>query len=468
MRTRPPRRRLVPAALAAALLFPTALPAPARAAPPPAARDRHVVVITIDGLPAAAFDEPRPPMPTLLRLAREGARARRVTAVVPAITWPSHATIVTGLPPARHGLLVNGQLEREGPGRPLRIRQRPREALIGAPTVYDLAHAAGLTTALVNWVPNQDGGPVAWSFPERPDPAGATERALVADGVFSPEDMTDFFRSTIVWRDEAWTRAAAHILRRHKPNLLLLHLLATDASGHRHGPSSIVAAPAAAALADTRVRDVLEALHDAGIAGRATVIVLSDHGFRPLKRIVRPNAILLKEGLLTADAERRSATACAAYAITEGGSAILYATAPEGREATIARLRAIFGAVEGVARVIGPEGFAAAGYPEAGTQAQMGDLVLAAKEDYGFWPDVGGEPESEAREGVTPVGHHGFPPEDPAMDAFLVAWGQGIRPGAAVDRIRLIDVAPTLAALLGLRLEGAEGRVVSELLADAP
>jgi predicted AlkP superfamily pyrophosphatase or phosphodiesterase len=430
----------------------------------PAAPGRHVVLITIDGLPASAFDEPRPPMPTVLRLAREGARARRVTTVNPAMTWPAHTTIVTGVTPARHGLLLNGLLVREGPGKPLRFQQRPREDLVRVPTVYDLAHAAGLTTALVDWIPDQDGGPVAWSFPERPDPKGAAEQALVADGVFAPEDMSDFFKSTIVWRDEAWTRAAVHFLKTHKPNLLLLHLLAVDTSGHRHGPRSIVAAPAAAALADTRVRDILDALRDAGIADRTTVIVMSDHGFRPIKTIVRPNAILLREGLLTADAEKKAATACEAYAITEGGTAFLYATDPAKREATVARLRGIFGSVEGIARILGPEEFAAAGYPAPGPQSQMGDLVLVAKEGYGFWHDVGGEPVGEAREGVTPVGHHGFPAEDPEMDAFLVAWGRGIRPGASIERARLVDVAPTVAALLGLKMENTEGRVLEEIL----
>jgi predicted AlkP superfamily pyrophosphatase or phosphodiesterase len=65
---------------------------------------------------------------------------------------------------------------------------------------------------------------------------------------------------------------------------------------------------------------------------------------------------------------------------------------------------------------------------------------------------------------VTPVGHHGFPAEDPEMDAFLVAWGRGIRPGASIERARLVDVAPTVAALLGLKMENTEGRVLEEIL----
>ena len=39
----------------------------------------------------------------------------------------------------------------------------------------------------------------------------------------------------------------------------------------------------------------------------------------------------------------------------------------------------------------------------------------------------------------------------------LVAWGAGLRSGVRVPELALIDVAPTIAELLGLRLEGSEG-----------
>jgi arylsulfatase A-like enzyme len=46
----------------------------------------------------------------------------------------------------------------------------------------------------------------------------------------------------------------------------------------------------------------------------------------------------------------------------------------------------------------------------------------------------------------------------------LVAFGRGIRPGVRVPRMTQLDVAPTLAALLGVRLEAASGRSLVGLL----
>jgi hypothetical protein len=68
---------------------------------------------------------------------------------------------------------------------------------------------------------------------------------------------------------------------------------------------------------------------------------------------------------------------------------------------------------------------------------------------------------------VTPGGHGGDEPE--VSNVPLVLAGKGIVPGAVAREARLIDVAPTIAALLGVPAPGhAEGRALVELLALAP
>jgi predicted AlkP superfamily pyrophosphatase or phosphodiesterase len=42
----------------------------------------------------------------------------------------------------------------------------------------------------------------------------------------------------IAWKDLQWTQAAVHIVQEHRPNLLLFHLLSTDASNHSYGPEA--------------------------------------------------------------------------------------------------------------------------------------------------------------------------------------------------------------------------------------
>src|SRR5215217_5960314 len=99
------RRQFLPA-LAAAALTPS-LRAQAR-------KDRQVIVISIDGFPAFSFDDPNISLPTIKRLAKEGAIAQGMQTVNPAVTWPNHTAMVTGVPPARHGVLFNGMPIRGG------------------------------------------------------------------------------------------------------------------------------------------------------------------------------------------------------------------------------------------------------------------------------------------------------------------------------------------------------------------
>jgi hypothetical protein len=58
-------------------------------------------------------------------------------------------------------------------------------------------------------------------------------------------------------------------------------------------------------------------------------------------------------------------------------------------------------------------------------------------------------------------------PEGVPSPAFL-AFGRGFRRSVRVPEMSQLDVAPTLAAALGLVLEGAEGRALVGLLAGAP
>ena len=54
---------------------------------------------------------------------------------------------------------------------------------------------------------------------------------------------------------------------------------------------------------------------------------------------------------------------------------------------------------------------------------------------------------------------HGFHPSLAEIHTGLVAWGSGISPGAVEDLIRLTDVAPLVARLLGLSFDTADGRL---------
>ena len=154
--------------------------------------DRHVVLISIDGFPAYLWRDESIPVPHLRRLAAGGAVAGAMTIVNPAITWPNHTTLVTGVSPRKHGVLYNGLVVRGGPGKPNAIEPWvDRARLVFAPTVYDAAFHAGLTTAEVDWVAITRPGTITWSFGEVPDAAAVLPRENPRD-IFIAADGTTF------------------------------------------------------------------------------------------------------------------------------------------------------------------------------------------------------------------------------------------------------------------------------------
>src|SRR4051812_17180299 len=74
--------------------------------------DRIVVLLSIDGLANFYLDDPAAPMPTIRRLASEGACAAGMRASNPSVTWTNHVTLVTGVSPARHGVVGNNYWDR--------------------------------------------------------------------------------------------------------------------------------------------------------------------------------------------------------------------------------------------------------------------------------------------------------------------------------------------------------------------
>src|SRR5262249_19205972 len=64
-------------------------------------------------------------------------------------------------------------------------------------------------------------------------------------------------------------------------------------------------------------------------------------------------------------------------------------------------------------------------------------------------------------------GTHGYLPTNPQMRASLIIYGVGARGGAKIPLARMIDIAPTVAALLKLDLPQTEGKQMKDLLNPA-
>lgn len=423
-------------------------------------------MISVDGLAHYYLDDPKAEMPNIRKLVAEGARAEKMKAVLPTVTWPNHTSLVTGVSPAKHGVLGNSYFDRTE-GKVVPLLWDPlfdKEQIVKVPTIYDAAKAAGLKTASITWPGSRGAKTLDWAIP-----CVNTEPLYYAYGTPSlwPELKAAGipFEKEIEWfkdgraRDRLNVHILNHIIRTHRPQFALLHLLEVDHVEHAKGPQTPDAYDVVK-FADEQVGEVWAELQRS-FPGKATLIIVSDHGFHPYWQTIQPNVLLKKEGLLTV--EGKKITGGTVRVDPQGGSCFVYVLDQPNRETLLTKLTDLFRQVEGVELIIPPADFAKYGVADPKINPQAADLILSAKEGYTFSASLSGDlvvtPKSEEVRGT-----HGFDPNDPRLHATFVAVGAGIKPGSKLGTIRNLDVAPTAAALLGVKLPEAEGRVLEEIV----
>lgn len=435
-------------------------------------KDRCVILVSVDGLANFYFNEPQAQMPTLHKLARGGARADGgVVCSFPTVTWPNHTTLVTGVTPARHGVIGNNYYDR-AQRKEIPLIPDPlfdKDEIVKVPTVYDAAHAAGLTTSGIVWPATRNAKTLNWTVPDmfgsEAWPKYGTTRWLAElhEAGLPIDRHGDWTKqpSGGVQRDWLYTRMAAHVLKHHAPNLLLIHLVEVDHVEHREGPRS-AEAYWSVSHADDRLRDLVEAVEQSPRKDQTTIIVASDHGFFPIERDIRPNVLLRQVGLITTQPDK--SVARQAICVGQGGASMVYILNDERRAEIRDQLAKLLADVEGVQAVIKPEEFAKVGQPTREQDPHAPDLWLAAKSGYSFTNADSGTDLVAPRDKVG--GTHGYLPDQPDLLATLVLYGNGIKPGTSLGKVSNLDVAPTIAHLLGIDLPTADGKPLAAALSD--
>lgn len=200
----------------------------------PASRPKHVVIVSIDGAKPSVVQ--RAKMETLNYWIGKGAHTWEAFTVVPSVTLIAHTSMLTGVQPDKHLVDWNDW--------------KPEKGLVKWPTIFALAKAKGLTTALF-------AGKEKFKHLDVPG---------TLDAFAVPE-----------YKALAVAQEAAQCLTRLKPNLCFIHFADPDGAGHKYGwgsPEQIKSLEDA----DAALAVVISALQEAKLLASTTVIVTADHG----------------------------------------------------------------------------------------------------------------------------------------------------------------------------------------------
>ncbi len=379
-----------------------------------------MILLSWDGTRPDYVD--RAETPALDRMRRDGTEAERLTPVFPASTFANHVSLATGAYVEAHGIV--GNVFRD-PERGL-FRYSNDASFIQAEPIWVAAERQGVRAATFFWV----GSETDWQG------VGATYRKTPFDSSIPESEKVDQILS---WIDLPPDR---------RPGLILSWWHGCDSVSHRWGPEHERVADQLV-LQDAQLGRLLAGLDERRLWKETTLIVLSDHGMAAVNE-----AIDLREIL--------SGREISAKVFNASGMANVFVA-----QADRPRALEILDALPHV------DAYTAESLPgrlHYVYPGRTGDIVTLTTP-----PRVFASPTFTERMfrrvtgllGGTPA-VHGYDPVLPEMGALFLALGRGVPKGRRIGPQRAIDVAPTVAVLLGIdpprdavghRIEGiGEGR----------
>lgn len=420
----------------------------------------RVLLISLDGLrpdyisKAAEYNLK---VPYLHSLAESGAQATGVRGVLPTSTYPSHASIITGVFPSKHGIIGNHPFD-------------PKFASPGSwywyaedyqvPTLWKAASDAGYVTASVSWPITVGAKEIRYNIPEfngtRTDEDLKMVRALASvqlmDELGAKAGKYSVDVNEAIPRDWRRTRYAVEMLRIKKAEFLTVHLAASDHLQHENGPFT---APALAAIAE--IDKMVEMMGKALLAEdpNGIICVVSDHGFAPVTSVFKVNLPFIKAGLITVKSEgdsleKAGVKSWSAMPWPSGGSSGIVLKNPKD-EAVKTKVKELLDSlvadpVNGIEKILNHDEI----------------IKLGGDSSLDFWLDMkpGFSTSSSIKEplvsAVSARGTHSYSPTHPEMNSTFIIAGKGIVSGKNLGEIEMRSIAPTIAKAMNAPFPSAD------------
>jgi predicted AlkP superfamily pyrophosphatase or phosphodiesterase len=317
----------------------------------------HVVLLSVPGLRAADLAS----MPVLSKLTAAGDRATLIP-TCPAVTWPVQANMLTGVLPAKHGVVANGFYWRDK--RQVEMWTAWNDK-ITAPQIWDRLHQRDPNLTSAVWFPmlskgcgadficmpapvhNPDGSESLWCYTKPVELYGELRDRL---GHFP---LQHFWGPLANIKSTAWIVDSAVVAaERFRPRFSYLYLPHLDYAAQKFGPNSPQAQAAVGEL--DSVLERLVAGYPSALPADTLWLVAGEYAITPVNHVAYPNRILRSEGLLQvraeSDGEHLDLERSSAWALVDHQIAHVFV---DGRRAdAIRRVSERFRHEQGIAEVL--------------------------------------------------------------------------------------------------------------------
>lgn len=428
---------------------------------------KYLYIISFDGLCTLDFDYISS-LPNFKNFLSDASYCKNVYSVYPTLTYPAHTSIVTGKYPKNHGIVNNTLFQ---PNRKIPDWYWSRKYIRGQ-TLYDIAIDSGMKVAALLW-PVTAKSKIQYNLPEIFANRPWYNQSIVSmfngspifefnlerkfgylrDGIKQP-DLDNFIHRSFIYTIESI-----------KPDITFVHYSELDAMRHVNGFYS-KEAKKSLERHDRRLGEIFETLERCNMYKDSTIIVLGDHGSIDESKIININVLLKDNGYIKVNSKGKIISYRAILKNCDG-CAYIYIDDKKDENlineiySLIDSFNDKYDCIDKIYR--NNEVVKLGADPDC-------SLMLEAKRGFYFLDDVEGklirtvdEEKVNRMRNITRA-THGYSPYKKNYTTVFIARGKGVKKGVLIDHMNLVDEGPTIAKLLGIDLEGADGRVIDKIL----
>lgn len=428
-------------------------------------KNKYVIVISFDAVSEEDL-EFLSKQPNFSKLIKNGALIKNVESVYPSLTYPAHATIVTGKYPKNHGVINNTVLDFKNDNPDWYWYRK----YIKGDTIFDLAEKSGMKTCSILW-PVTARSKITYNMPEifctkRYD--NQMLKSALAGSKIYQVNMNKRFGYLRQGMEEPYldnfaTEVAKKTIRELKPNLILLHLIDSDSQKHKYGIENKKVIESLKRH-DERLGEIIESLRLAGIYEDSTIIALGDHSQINVNNVIKLNSILMKNDLINVNGNKIKSYK--AIAKSCDGSSYIYLKNKNDVE-TRKKVRDILNELKNKYSNVIEEVYNNEEIKNLGADINA-SFMIEAKRGYYFIDDFLGEA-IEVIDESSKIKHklrasHGYLPSRDNYKTFFIAYGKTIKKGVVLEKGKLINHGPTIAKILDIDLRDCDGIVEERIL----
>ena len=429
---------------------------------------KYLIVISFDAVSSDDIDKLEK-LDNFKYLMDNGSVIKNVESVYPTLTYPAHATIMTGMYPKNHGI-INNTLNKFSDINPDWYWYRK---YVKTKTLYDLASEKGLTTAALLW-PVAGRSSINYNLAEIFAPKPWQNQLVMSALAGSLKYQLDLNKRFGHLRnglsqpalDNFVHESVKYTIDKYKPNLLLIHYTDVDTNRHYHGYNSKEANDALLRH-DKRLGEIIKALKEANIFEESTIVALGDHSALDGNYMIRLNSLFRENGLLEVN-KKGIITSYKAVAKNCDGSSYVYLKDKNDTD-TYKKVKELLENLKNSDK--SPIDFILNSKEAEDEGADPNcSFMVEGNLNYYFVDETLGKVIEKVKESeVGKVPHrtkatHGYHPKKPNYNTFFMAFGKGIKKGVKIDGGKLINHGPTLAKILGVDLGKTDGEAEERIL----